>query len=71
MAFLSLAAIAWSAPQDAHVSQRREQFSSNVRRQRHESGRDHKAGLVGPAFLLWNWFVGLIRIGKARMSEKF
>ena len=25
--------------------------------------KDHKAGLVGPAFPLWNWFVGLVWIG--------
>jgi len=26
--------------------------------------KNHKAGLVGPAFPLWNWFVGLCWIGK-------
>jgi len=26
--------------------------------------KNHKAGLVDPAFFLWNWFVGLIPIGK-------
>jgi hypothetical protein len=29
--------------------------------------KNHKAGLVGPAVLLWNWFVGLVVISE---SEK-
>jgi hypothetical protein len=28
------------------------------------SYKNHKAGLVGPAFPLWNWFVGHCWIGK-------